>query len=70
MRSNDAADTQFYQTLKIQIFFTVYNRSIFIVLFFIMYGNVQKETYELNYFQIAPEAIRSIKTVEDTLKQN
>ena len=33
-----------------------------------MYGNVQKETYELKQFQIATEAIRSIKTVEDTTK--
>ena len=33
-----------------------------------MYGNVKKETYELKQFQIATEAIRSIKTVEDTTK--
>lgn len=33
-----------------------------------MFGNIQKETYELKQFQIATEAIRSIKTVEDTTK--
>ena len=33
-----------------------------------MYGNIQKEPYELKQFQIATEAIRSIKTVEDTTK--
>ena len=33
-----------------------------------MYGTVQKETYELKRFQIATEAVRSIKTVEDTTK--
>lgn len=33
-----------------------------------MYGNVKKETYEIKQFQIATEAIRSIKTVEDTTK--
>lgn len=33
-----------------------------------MYGNIQNETYELKQFQIATEAIRSIKTVEDTTK--
>lgn len=33
-----------------------------------MAGNVRQETYELKEFQIAPEAIRSLKTVEDTVK--
>ena len=33
-----------------------------------MYGGVKKETYELTEFQISPETIRSIKTVEDTVK--
>lgn len=33
-----------------------------------MYGSLQKETYEIKLFQIAPEAIRSIKTVEDIEK--
>lgn len=39
-----------------------------ILLFTFMYGTVQKETFEVHEFQIAPEAIRSIKTVEDTVK--
>jgi len=33
-----------------------------------MYGSVKKETYELEAFQIAPDTIRSLKTVEDTVK--
>ena len=33
-----------------------------------MYGSVKKETYELESLQISPETIRSIKTVEDTVK--
>ena len=33
-----------------------------------MYGSVKKETYELKSFQISPDTIRSIKTVEDTVK--
>ncbi len=58
----------FINALKFKYF------SLFIIglfsfaLFFMMYGNVQKETYELKQFQIATEAIRSIKTVEDTTK--
>lgn len=39
-----------------------------IVFFSFMYGAVQKETFEIKEFQIAPEAIRSLKTVEDTVK--
>lgn len=33
-----------------------------------MHGSIENETYELKEFQIAPEAIRSLKTVEDTVK--
>ena len=33
-----------------------------------MYGSVKKETYELEEFQISPDTIRSLKTVEDTVK--
>ena len=60
----------FIKALKFKYF------SLFIIglfsfaLFFMMFGNVQKETYELKQFQIATEAIRSIKTVEDTTKTN
>lgn len=39
-----------------------------VVLFFLMAENVKQETYELKEFQIAPEAIRSLKTVEDSVK--
>ena len=39
-----------------------------ILLFSFMYGSVKKETYELKSFQIAPDTIRSLKTVEDTVK--
>ncbi len=33
-----------------------------------MYESVKKETYELESLQISPDTIRSIKTVEDTVK--
>ena len=33
-----------------------------------MFGSIKNETYELKPFQIAPDAIRSIKNVEDTVK--
>lgn len=39
-----------------------------ILLFSLMYGSVKKETYELESLQISPDTIRSIKTVEDTVK--
>lgn len=39
-----------------------------LLLFSLMVGTIQQETYELKEFQIAPEAIRSLKTVEDSLK--
>ncbi len=39
-----------------------------LVLFFFMHGTVKNETFELKQFQIAPEAVRSVKTVEDTVK--
>lgn len=39
-----------------------------IALFSLMYGNVKQETYELHEFKISPKTIRSIKTVEDTVK--
>ncbi|MEK5038883.1 HD family phosphohydrolase [Sporosarcina sp. FSL K6-3457] len=39
-----------------------------ILLFSIMYGSVKKETYKLESLQISPDTIRSIKTVEDTVK--
>ncbi len=39
-----------------------------ILLFSFMFGSVKKETYELESLQISPETVRSIKTVEDTVK--
>lgn len=39
-----------------------------ILLFSIMYGSVKKETYKLESLQISPDTIRSIKTLEDTVK--
>lgn len=58
----------FINDLKFK-YFSLFIIGLFsLALFFIMYGNVQKETYEIKRFQIASEAIRSIKTVEDTTK--
>ncbi|MBE1553716.1 HD family phosphohydrolase [Sporosarcina limicola] len=39
-----------------------------ILLFSLMYGSIKKETYELKSLQISPDTIRSLKTVEDTVK--
>lgn len=39
-----------------------------VVLFFFIYDDVKQETYELTPFQIAPSTLRSLKTVEDTVK--
>jgi putative nucleotidyltransferase with HDIG domain len=39
-----------------------------VLLFWFMYGSVKKETFELTAFQIAPDTIRSLKTVEDIVK--
>ena len=36
--------------------------------FFLMLGNVRGTTYDIQAFQLAPETIRAVKTVEDTLK--
>lgn len=47
-------------------FFLLFLSSI--LLFTLMYGSVKKETYELSKFQIATNTIRSVKTVEDTVK--
>lgn len=38
------------------------------LLFTFMYGSVKKETFELKLFQISLDTIRSLKTVEDTVK--
>ncbi|RKQ19158.1 HD family phosphohydrolase [Ureibacillus endophyticus] len=36
--------------------------------FLLMLGNVRGTTYDIQAFQLAPETIRAVKTVEDTLK--
>ncbi len=36
--------------------------------FFLMLGNVRGTTYDIQPFQLAPETIRAVKTVEDTVK--
>ena len=58
----------FIHALKFKYFLLFFICLFSLALFFLMYGNVQKETYELKRFQIATEAVRSIKTVEDTTK--
>ncbi|MFD1926528.1 HD family phosphohydrolase [Sporosarcina siberiensis] len=39
-----------------------------IILFSLLYSGIKEETYKLTEFQISPETIRSIKTIEDTVK--
>ncbi|ARK26097.1 phosphohydrolase [Sporosarcina sp. P37] len=39
-----------------------------VLLFFLMYGSGQSETYEISAFEISPKTIRSPKTIEDTEK--
>ena len=36
--------------------------------FFLMLGNIRSTTYDLQAFQLAPETIRAVKTIEDTVK--
>ncbi|KGR74533.1 HD family phosphohydrolase [Ureibacillus sinduriensis] len=36
--------------------------------FFLMLGNIRSTTYDIQAFQLAPETIRSVKTIEDTVK--
>ncbi|MEK9198751.1 HD family phosphohydrolase [Ureibacillus sp. 179-F W5.1 NHS] len=39
-----------------------------ILQFFLMLGNIRGTTYDIQAFQLAPETIRAVKTVEDTVK--
>lgn len=39
-----------------------------VLLFFLMVGSTQNETYEISAFEISPKTIRSPKTIEDTEK--
>jgi len=59
---------KYLNKLKFKFFSLIIIGFSAIVLFALMYGNVKQETYELTLFQIAPDAIRSVKTVEDTVK--
>ena len=59
---------KFFKALKFKYFSLFLISLSALVLFSLMYGTVKNETFELKQFQIAPEAIRSIKTVEDTVK--
>lgn len=36
--------------------------------FFLIVGNIRNTTYDIQAFQLAPETIRAVKTVEDTVK--
>jgi len=36
--------------------------------FFLMLGNIRSTTYDIQAFQLAPDTIRAVKTVEDTVK--
>lgn len=36
--------------------------------FFLMLGNIRSTTYDIEAFQLAPETIRAVKTVEDTVR--
>lgn len=59
---------KFFNALKFKYFSLFLISLSALVLFSLMHGTIKNETYELKQFQIAPEAIRSIKTVEDTVK--
>lgn len=59
---------RFLKPLKFN-YFSLFTIVLSAFIFFgLMIGAVKQETYELKEFQIAPEAIRSLKTVEDVEK--
>ncbi|WP_391116100.1 HD family phosphohydrolase [Psychrobacillus sp. L3] len=39
-----------------------------IIMFFLLIGNVKENTYDIKEFQLSPETIRSVKTMEDSVK--
>lgn len=39
-----------------------------IIMFFLLIGNVKENTYDIKEFQLSPETIRAVKTIEDTVK--
>ncbi|RHW38573.1 HDIG domain-containing protein [Lysinibacillus yapensis] len=52
-----------FRTLLIVTLFTTG-----VLQFFLMFGNIHSTTYDIQAFQLAPETIRAVKTVEDTVK--
>lgn len=61
---------KFSKSLKFNYFSAIFIGLSALLLFSFMYGTVKKETLEIKEFQVASEAIRSNKTVEDTEKTN
>ncbi|WOV85516.1 HDIG domain-containing protein [Sporosarcina jeotgali] len=59
---------QLIKSLKFQVTAWLVIGLSAVLLFFFIYDDVKQETYELTPFQIAPSTIRSLKTVEDTVK--
>lgn len=39
-----------------------------IIMFFLLIGNVKESTYDIKEFQLSPDTIRSVKTMEDSIK--
>lgn len=61
---------RFLKPLKFKYFSLFAIVAAGLLLFGLMVGTVKEETYELKEFQVAPEVIRSLKTVEDVEKTN
>jgi len=60
--------SKFLKAIKFKNFSLMLISISAVILFSFMYGGIKQETYELTLFQIAPDAVRSVKTVEDTFK--
>ncbi|WP_342511283.1 HDIG domain-containing metalloprotein [Sporosarcina sp. FSL K6-1522] len=56
------------KSLKFNYFSIFFIGLSVLFLFTFMYGSVKKETYDVKSFQISQDTIRSLKTVEDTVK--
>lgn len=59
---------RFLKPLKFTYFSLVTIVLAALILFGLMVGTLKQETYEIKEFQVAPEVIRSLKTVEDVEK--
>lgn len=57
-----------FTSLKFNYFSLFIISLVAIGLFSFMYDSVKQETYELHEFKISPKTIRSLKTIEDTVK--